>query len=602
MTFSAAKIETEDLIESLGRFRSSVLPAGVMRELMQRGSEVMPALIARMDRAIESKELGLGSEYPEAFFCYHLLGIDPQPSLQAWFDRLFRCDDDRMERVCGEITGRFTRAILTAIADREDITAFCQWLDSLVQDDQVSDYIKLQVVEVLFNLVADNALDDATAVQWVRTWMEQRQTHKFDLFSSMAMTSLIDVGGSDFKSLAEECFKRGQIDDDYVGLESFQGMASERQTTFSREQLEIDQQIVSNPIEYLADWHAFAWTTDDLDRHRAHCKRLPEAFSIRSDRAEPNQIDGWLAELDQSNFKNYPFEAVENLNRFIGQVFRPLTSRVRRGIESARRDEPSSNNGPYLATILLTHNSQSREVLIDDADLLLELLDLPKHQREEWFGASIEPGLVEGLAHALVGKTEPIVERIQDCNRKEFDRAALVSYFIVSVYFQYLNRGECIETLRQLWTTLSQQETDGDEGAMMSKTAIFDAACLLSLPESDPLMQQAAREGVSHHRLSAESAKVCREQPENAAKVVRSDVLPPYSLVDVISEGGKFAVTALHRNPITQARGFTALRSSDLTPEPQLSGTLRSAEPKVGRNDPCPCGSNKKYKKCCLRR
>lgn len=27
--------------------------------------------------------------------------------------------------------------------------------------------------------------------------------------------------------------------------------------------------------------------------------------------------------------------------------------------------------------------------------------------------------------------------------------------------------------------------------------------------------------------------------------------------------------------------------------------TLRRAEPKVGRNDPCPCGSGKKYKKCC---
>lgn len=24
------------------------------------------------------------------------------------------------------------------------------------------------------------------------------------------------------------------------------------------------------------------------------------------------------------------------------------------------------------------------------------------------------------------------------------------------------------------------------------------------------------------------------------------------------------------------------------------------SEPKVGRNDPCPCGSGKKYKKCCL--
>lgn len=28
---------------------------------------------------------------------------------------------------------------------------------------------------------------------------------------------------------------------------------------------------------------------------------------------------------------------------------------------------------------------------------------------------------------------------------------------------------------------------------------------------------------------------------------------------------------------------------------------LKRRIPKVGRNDPCPCGSGKKYKKCCLR-
>jgi hypothetical protein len=28
--------------------------------------------------------------------------------------------------------------------------------------------------------------------------------------------------------------------------------------------------------------------------------------------------------------------------------------------------------------------------------------------------------------------------------------------------------------------------------------------------------------------------------------------------------------------------------------------TVRRESPKVGRNDPCPCGSGKKYKKCCL--
>jgi len=30
------------------------------------------------------------------------------------------------------------------------------------------------------------------------------------------------------------------------------------------------------------------------------------------------------------------------------------------------------------------------------------------------------------------------------------------------------------------------------------------------------------------------------------------------------------------------------------------SKTIRNIGPKVGRNDPCPCGSGKKYKKCCL--
>ncbi|MGM0564821.1 MAG: YchJ family protein [Pseudomonadota bacterium] len=31
---------------------------------------------------------------------------------------------------------------------------------------------------------------------------------------------------------------------------------------------------------------------------------------------------------------------------------------------------------------------------------------------------------------------------------------------------------------------------------------------------------------------------------------------------------------------------------------PQISQVVNSS-PKVGRNDPCPCGSGKKYKKCC---
>jgi preprotein translocase subunit SecA len=33
--------------------------------------------------------------------------------------------------------------------------------------------------------------------------------------------------------------------------------------------------------------------------------------------------------------------------------------------------------------------------------------------------------------------------------------------------------------------------------------------------------------------------------------------------------------------------------------QPQKVATIVRGVPRVGRNDPCPCGSGKKYKKCC---
>ncbi|HHW13378.1 MAG TPA: hypothetical protein GXX28_00395, partial [Firmicutes bacterium] len=34
--------------------------------------------------------------------------------------------------------------------------------------------------------------------------------------------------------------------------------------------------------------------------------------------------------------------------------------------------------------------------------------------------------------------------------------------------------------------------------------------------------------------------------------------------------------------------------------EGTVDGTRPVHKQKIGRNDPCPCGSGKKYKKCCL--
>lgn len=43
---------------------------------------------------------------------------------------------------------------------------------------------------------------------------------------------------------------------------------------------------------------------------------------------------------------------------------------------------------------------------------------------------------------------------------------------------------------------------------------------------------------------------------------------------------------------------LTVERRKEITKEERLSGTVIKGE-KIGRNDPCPCGSGKKYKHCC---
>jgi len=49
---------------------------------------------------------------------------------------------------------------------------------------------------------------------------------------------------------------------------------------------------------------------------------------------------------------------------------------------------------------------------------------------------------------------------------------------------------------------------------------------------------------------------------------------------------------------IVESGGGAPAQANDTGNDAPEAKTVRRAEPKVGRNDPCPCGSGKKYKKC----
>ncbi len=86
-----------------------------------------------------------------------------------------------------------------------------------------------------------------------------------------------------------------------------------------------------------------------------------------------------------------------------------------------------------------------------------------------------------------------------------------------------------------------------------------------------------------------------RRTPEPASRVVRQSGMATHAEASAYAGA---AVGAGGANAAAVAAGPGG-RPSEIE-RPRAAATMRRGAPKVGRNDPCPCGSGKKYKKCCL--
>jgi preprotein translocase subunit SecA len=65
--------------------------------------------------------------------------------------------------------------------------------------------------------------------------------------------------------------------------------------------------------------------------------------------------------------------------------------------------------------------------------------------------------------------------------------------------------------------------------------------------------------------------------------------------------GSLWEITAVNHAeaaPMT-SEGEMTESSSGRSPDAPVIEPIHNRQPRVGRNDPCPCGSGKKYKKCC---
>jgi preprotein translocase subunit SecA len=80
---------------------------------------------------------------------------------------------------------------------------------------------------------------------------------------------------------------------------------------------------------------------------------------------------------------------------------------------------------------------------------------------------------------------------------------------------------------------------------------------------------------------------------------IKRDTVEKLFAVQIAREQEVKEMKAERKQTFVLSRGEAAQRGGGET-EDGKGVTVRRDGKKVGRNDPCPCGSGKKYKKCCL--
>ncbi|MGM9922968.1 MAG: SEC-C metal-binding domain-containing protein [Bacillus sp. (in: firmicutes)] len=117
-------------------------------------------------------------------------------------------------------------------------------------------------------------------------------------------------------------------------------------------------------------------------------------------------------------------------------------------------------------------------------------------------------------------------------------------------------------------------------------------------------LQELAQYITKHYGLAGDQLEEIME--ECVSMIQRQETMP-----EIVGMFGKFIafkdmadlqqfvpklVSAMNNTRLWSLKGHTP---NELSPQPQAQAGQSVQTKKVGRNEPCPCGSGKKYKKCC---
>ena len=221
---------------------------------------------------------------------------------------------------------------------------------------------------------------------------------------------------------------------------------------------------------------------------------------------------------------------------------------------------------------------------------LARLLILPDDEIDTIFGDGITTTSHRVMAAVFDGDPEPLYDIILDPNAEQFIRAGMCEALAMVALRGELDRVLAGRFLRDAFTNVQPQAQNFVWVGWQS------AIAMLGMGDLEILVKKAFDRGfIDSHILGFDHfEKDLRRGIERPGEPWPSDNHDYTLFGDTIEElSGWYCFTEQYRRD--QQRWRRQAKAS-LARSQQLENPFKG----VGRNDPCPCGSGKKFKKCCL--
>ena len=616
----AASMTIDQILRDLN-YCDNEFPEAAWEAALERRDEIIPKLTEAIeDAASKVDDDQIVATWGHVAALFLLTELDAKAEFPVIMKSM--CCSEPDELYGGFISEELPR-IAARLADSPDMLA------ETIDDSYVDDFVRIALIAAIFGMVCEKRISRDEAILFLLDRMDMAADHH-DIHVMTACVEMLGQLAAEEASLAvRRAVDTGFVDEEVIGIDYFEKQLARGQQAFDEACGCYMERRILTASEYLQQLPRFDSEIDyptNLEETLVEIQESPDAL--------PSDAIRWA--------RKHRDEITPHLIRMIDQIAESFGNHDgEHATENDIDDDPRQGMGHIIALYLLTE-FDAREAL----PAILRAVSHPVSQVIDRFQDVISLDLAQMLGR-LADSPEQLKPIADDPDVDGFVRRDAVDAVVWMVTEGKLDRSKAIELLRSrfhescewrdaalsTWIACSLM----DLGASDARASIVDA-CESGKLDDDWLWTDAIDEMLAEGNDSFTTTCENYRKDRIEHTVVE---LEGWDWVGFRSEGSDSDddwddeddddedddsddEEVILRNPefskmfpgLRQRYSdselfqllqempktvFLGQRDEDDSFSSDTVAPIRNAEPKVGRNDPCPCGSGRKHKKCCAR-